>query len=155
MTKIRDKTIFSGLLCLVVPLFCFAEPSADPLVGVWKHSAFVQLSDGKVVRKYDSADGATLEYRANGTWRLKNPPHQSSGTYRWTNGLLESTITGSDLPHQIGFTSMKKATIHDQTLVLVMDYDEEGMKAMPARPDGTRPKSMTATSTFRKITAVK
>lgn len=155
MTKIRDKAIASFLLCLLVPVFCFAEPSAN-LVGVWHHSTFVQIADGKVVRKYDSADGGTLEYRTNGTWRLNNPPHQSSGTYRWTNnGLLESTITNSDLPNQIGFTSMKKATAYEQTLVLVTEYDEEGMKGMAASPDGTRPKSMIVTSTFRRITAHK
>ena len=152
----QTNKVISFLLFLLVPFFCIAEPSANPLFGVWQHTTFVQTAEGKVVRKFDSADGTTIEYRPNGTWRLNSPPHQSSGTYRWIgNGLLESTITSSDHPSQIGYTSIKKATLYDQTLVLVTEYDEESMKVMAARPDGTRPKSMTVTSTFRKITVSK
>ena len=150
--KMQDKSIVGFLLCLLFPFSCFAGSSADPLVGLWQHVSFVQTAEGKVVRKYDSADGATLEYRPDGTWRLKNPQHQSAGTYRWTSKeLVESKITSSDFPNQVGYTSVKKATVYNQTLVLVTEYDEEGMKVMAARPDGTRPKSMSVTSTFRKI----
>lgn len=153
MMKTQQKNIIIFLFCLFMPLCCFAEPSANPLVGVWQHSTFVQTADGIVVRKYESTDGSTLEFRANGTWHMNSPPHQSSGTYRWaSNERIESTITSSDYPKkQIGYTSMKRATVYDRTLVLISEYDEEGMKVMAVRPDGTRPKSMTVTSTFRKI----
>lgn len=151
-----QKNIMTFWLCLLLPLCCFAGPAANPLVGVWQHSTFVQTADGKVVRKYDATDGDTLEFRPDGTWRLNSPAHQSSGTYRWaSNERLESTITASNFPKQIGYTSTKKANVHDQTLVLVTEYDEEGMKVMAARPDGTRPRSMTVTSTFRKISVNK
>ncbi len=72
-----------------------------------------------------------------------------------SDGRIESTITASDFPNQIGYTSRKLATVRDQTLTLVTEYDEEAMKVFAARPDGTRPKSMTVTSTFRKIPASK
>ena len=142
----------SFLLCFLVPLFCLAEAVADPLVGVWQHRTFVQTAEGKVVRQYDSTDGGTLEFRPDGTWYMRDGAHQSAGTYRrMSSGFLESTITSSDFPKQVGHTSMKKATVKDQALVLVTEYNEEGMKVMVARPDGTRPTSMSVTSTFRKI----
>lgn len=156
MANMQAKNIVRFLLFLLMPLLCFAEPSVNHLFGVWQHATFVQTADGEVVRKFDSTDGSTLEYRPNGTWRLNSPTNKSSGTYRWmSNGILESTITSSDSPTQIGYTSIKKVTVNDQTLVLVAEYDEEGMKVMKARADGTRPKSMKVTSTFRKITANK
>jgi len=158
MSKLRSRLekavatlLFSGL-----PFVSFAESPVNPLIGIWQLSNFVQIADGLVVRKYESTGGSRVEYRTDGTWRSDNPPHQSSGTYRMmSDGRMESTITDADLPNQIGYTSRKLATVRDQTLTLVTEYDEETMKVFAARPDGGRPKSMTVTSTFRKIPASK
>jgi hypothetical protein len=154
--KSRLEKAFATLLLSGLPLFCLADSPINPLIGIWQHASFVQIADGLVVRKYESTDGSRVEYRTDGTWRSDDPPHQSSGTYRlMSNGQMESRITNSDLPNQIGYTSRKLATVRDQTLTLVTEYDEEAMKVFAARADGTRPKSMTATSTFRKIQARK
>jgi len=152
MKNTRIKTIVACSFFLLLPIFSLAGAPTDPLIGVWQHTTFVQTADGKVVRKFESVDGTKVEYRADGTWHFHNPPHASSGTYRWIgNGRLESTILKSDLPNQVGFISIKKATVDEQTLVLVTEYDADGMKVFKAGPDRTPPRSMTITSTFRKV----
>ncbi|TFW15604.1 hypothetical protein E4L96_17765 [Massilia arenosa] len=139
------------LLLLLAPLVAFASGGPDPIVGTWQHTLIVQVADGKVVRREQATDGSSMEFRADGTWTLSSPQNQASGTYRRLDrDRIETTITGSDHPRQIGDASVKRAVVQNDSLILTVDYDSEKMKVFPARADGTRPQSMSVTSTFRR-----
>jgi hypothetical protein len=131
---------------------CVAASASYAPVGVWQHVSFSQTADGEVVRQYDATDRTTLEYRSDGTWSLTGPKFQSSGTYRvMSDDRVTHTTTESNLANQIGYTSVKTLNVVGQTLVIVTQHDAGAMKKFAVRADGTRPRSMKVTSTFKKI----
>lgn len=130
-----------------------ASLSGGILLGKWNHVKMVQTADGRVVRVQESHGESSLEYKKDGTWVMVSPRNSNSGTYKLINGnSLEATTLQSDIPNQIGWLSVKEIQIDGTTLQLITKYDEKDMEAFARRPDGTRPKEMTTTSTFERVT---
>lgn len=152
--NLRLIFFYTGLLFLLSCAFSsYASPKiAEPVVGKWRHLKMVQMADGVLVRTIESTEESTLEYKADGTWRLVSPRNSNSGTYRFINdGALETTILQSSISKQIGWTSVKNISVDKNVLTLVTKYDEKSLEAFSKHPDGSRPKEMLVTSTFERL----
>jgi len=126
---------------ILMAFACTASVSASStdgiLVGKWNHVRMVQTADGRVVRVQESHGESSLEFKKDGTWVLRSPRNNNSGTYRLMNGnLLESTTRQSDIPAQIGWHSVKQVKIDGTTLQTLTKYDDKAMEAFAPRSEG-------------------
>ncbi len=146
-------TYFLAPFLLLFTLSAQAGQSAkELLIGTWNHLRMEHVSDGELVRVVESHGDVQAVFSLNGTWELKSPQNHNSGTYTWLDDKsIESVIVKSNIESQVGWHSTKQIDVDRKFLKIVTIFDEQAMKKLKPRADGTRPKSMSVLSVFERM----
>ena len=149
----RVLLVVSAFFMVLASTVSFSESTSGGfLLGKWNHVEMVHTADGRVVRVQESHGESSVEYKQDGTWAMRSPRNSNSGTYKLMNGnSLETTILQSDIPTQLGWRSVKQIEVDGTTLKVITKYDEKAMEVFAPGSDGTRPKEMSVTSTFKRV----
>lgn len=128
------------------------QTAKEMLIGTWSHERMEHVSDGERVREQESHGDVRLVYAIDGTWKLKSPRNNNSGTYSWVDDKsIESIIEKSDIDSQVGWHSVKQIEVDERFLKILTVFDEQAMMKLKPRADGTRPKSMSVISVFKRV----
>ena len=147
----RFSYCLAPFLLLSAMLAQAGQTAKEMLVGTWNHVRMEHVSDGELVRVQESHGDVQVVYAINGTWEFRSPQNHNSGTYNWLNDKsIESVIEKSDIEIQVGWHSKKQIEVDKKFLKILTIFDEQAMKKLKSRADGTRPKSMSVISVFER-----